>query len=305
VSRFLASSLDLSLLPAPQVVETIDYETIRAARLADLRAKFTAAGLAYNVGGLETDPVVVLEEADAYRELLMRARINDAAKATMLAFAVGADLEHLAALYGVTRRLIAAATPDTAAVYESDAELRRRAQIAPEAFSTCGSAGSYVHHALEAAPELVDARPIVSLSSSGQAGVRVVCLARGGDGVPSAGAIAAVRARLNRADVKPMTVPVAIAGAAPVAYSVAAALQIHAGAAPAPIRAAAIASAQAMIARRRGLGVDVLRQAFEAALRVAGVERVVLTAPPADIDIADDQCAHCIGLDVSVVSIDD
>jgi phage-related baseplate assembly protein len=305
VSRFLASSLDLSLLPAPQVVETIDYEAIRDARIADLRAKFTAAGLAYNVGGLETDPAVVLEEADAYRELLMRARINDAAKATMLAFAVGADLEHLAALYGVARRLIAAATPDAAAVYESDAELRRRAQIAPEAFSTCGSAGSYVHHALEAAPELVDARPILSLSSSGQAGVRVVCLARGGDGVPSAGALAAVRARLNRADVKPMTVPVAIAGAAPVAYSVAATLQIQAGTAPAPIRAAAIASAQAMIARRRGLGVDVLRQAFESALRVAGVERVVLTAPPADIDIADDQCAQCVGLDVSVVSIDD
>ncbi|ATQ70283.1 baseplate assembly protein [Methylosinus trichosporium OB3b] len=235
----------------------------------------------------------------------MRARINDAAKATMLAFAVGADLEQLAALYGVARRLIAAATANAAAVYESDAELRRRAQIAPEAFTTCGSAGAYVHHALEAAPELIDARPIVSLSSSGQAGVRVVCLARGGDGVPSAGALAAVRARLNRTDVKPMTVPVAIAAAAPVAYSVAASLQIHAGAASAPIQAAAIAAAQAMIAARRGLGVDVLRQAFEAALRVAGVERVVLSAPPVDIAIADDQCANCVGLDVSVVALDD
>nr|WP_255607994.1 baseplate J/gp47 family protein [Methylosinus sp. Sm6] len=223
----------------------------------------------------------------------------------MLAFATGADLEQLAALYGVTRRLIAAATADAAAVYETDGELRRRVQIAPEAFSTCGSAGSYIHHALEAAPELIDARPILSLSSSGQAGVRVVCLARDGDGVPSDAALAAVRARLNCTDVKPMTVPVAIAGAAPVAYSVAAVLQIHAGTTAAPIRVAATAAAQAMIAARRGLGVDVLRQAFEAALRVAGVERVVLTAPQADIDIADDQCAFCVSLDVLVPSDDD
>ena len=92
---------DLATLPAPQIIEPLDFEQI----LADLKADILdrAPELA-EVLALESDPIVKLLEACAYRELLYRARVNDAARAHLLAFATGGDLDHLAAQYGVTRQ---------------------------------------------------------------------------------------------------------------------------------------------------------------------------------------------------------
>ena len=42
-------------------------------------------------------------ETAAARETLLRARINDAAKANLVAFAGGGDLDHLAGFYDVVR----------------------------------------------------------------------------------------------------------------------------------------------------------------------------------------------------------
>ncbi len=54
----------------------------------------------------ESDPGYKILEVAAYRELLIRARINDAAKAVMLAYAGSENLDNLAALFGVTRKVI-------------------------------------------------------------------------------------------------------------------------------------------------------------------------------------------------------
>ncbi|PJN94872.1 baseplate assembly protein, partial [Amaricoccus sp. HAR-UPW-R2A-40] len=93
-------AIDLSRLPPPDVVERLDFETILGAMKADLiaRAPDLAPALA-----LESEPAVKILEVAAYRELLLRARINDAARAVMIATATGADLDHLAALFGVAR----------------------------------------------------------------------------------------------------------------------------------------------------------------------------------------------------------
>lgn len=98
--------IDLSQLPAPQIVETLDYETIRrrmCEKLEQLLPGWTAADL-------EADPAVKILEVAAYRELLMRQRVNEAAKAVMLAFATGSDLDQLVAFPGVKRLPGAAAT---------------------------------------------------------------------------------------------------------------------------------------------------------------------------------------------------
>lgn len=126
--------IDLSQLPAPEVVEPLDYEAILAEMLAHLRTldpEFDAL--------VESDPAYKILQAAAYRELLIRQRVNDAARAVMLAHATGADLEHLAALFGVAR------LPG-----ESDTALRRRAQLAPAAYSTAGPRAAYLFHALGA-----------------------------------------------------------------------------------------------------------------------------------------------------------
>ena len=96
----MSSILDTSALPSPAVVELLDFEAIVADIKADLLARYPEAA---TVLDLESEPLVKLLESFAFRELLFRARVNDAARAHLLAFATGADLDHLGALFGVSR----------------------------------------------------------------------------------------------------------------------------------------------------------------------------------------------------------
>jgi hypothetical protein len=143
-------AVDLSRLAPPDAIEVIAYEDILAARLDDLRRRWPA----YDVGALETDPLAIDQQVGAYREMLVRARVNDGVRATLLAFATGADLEHLAAEFGVARLMIdpgdAGASPPRAPTYESDDQLRARRQLAVEALTTAGTEGAYLYQALSA-----------------------------------------------------------------------------------------------------------------------------------------------------------
>ncbi len=122
------TAVDLSQLPAPDVVELLDYETILAAMLADLRARDAAFDAL-----VESDPAFKILEVAAFRELLLRQRVNEAARGVMLAYAAGSDLDQLAALFGVQRLVLdpgnPAALPPVPSSYEGDAELRRRVQL--------------------------------------------------------------------------------------------------------------------------------------------------------------------------------
>jgi len=89
---------DLASLPTPAVIEPLSFETI----FSELQTEFQARYPSYSAL-LASDPAVKLLEVAAYREVLLRNRINAAAKASLLAFATGSDLDHLAAFYGVTR----------------------------------------------------------------------------------------------------------------------------------------------------------------------------------------------------------
>lgn len=295
--RFAATGLDLSRLPPPAVIKGLDYAAILAARLARVRELLAAAGVPYDVEALASDPFVALEREDAYRELLDLASINDAAKAVMLAFAVGSDLDGLAAFYGVRRRTIIAATPDTPAILESDDELRARVQVAPEALTTTGTAGAYVHHAEQASSEIVD----VAVLSPAPGQVRVVLLSRFGDGTPSDAALAAVRAELFDDAVKPLTVDLGVLVAVPVDYAIEIRLWIARGPDPDLVGAAARAAILNLAGVRRRIGEDINVSAIIAAAHVSGVEKVDVLRPVADIIIGPAEVGRCTGVTVSSV----
>src|SRR5262245_34679611 len=126
------ATIDLAAFPPPEAIETLDFEVILAAVMADAQARFDLAGIAYDVGGLETDPVKIVAEAASYRELLLRARINDAIRANLLAFARGADLDHLAAFYDAARMPA-----------EGDDRFRLRIQLIIQGRSTGGTEPRY------------------------------------------------------------------------------------------------------------------------------------------------------------------
>ena len=99
------STIDLSLLPAPSIVEVLSFEAIYAERKAALVAHFPANQQEAVARALEieSEPMAKLLQENAYRELVWRQRVNEGARALMLAFASGTDLDQLAANVNLTR----------------------------------------------------------------------------------------------------------------------------------------------------------------------------------------------------------
>jgi phage-related baseplate assembly protein len=154
--RFLPP--DLSQLPPPQLIETIDYEVILEdqkqwvlARWAEVQA-IRPDLPPLDTLGLETEPMTTLLEAFAYRETILRALVNDKARAVLLAKAVGSDLDHVGALYPTARAIIVPATDTAPTIYGSAAAFRRRVQLTPEAFSVAGPVDAYIYWALTTDP---------------------------------------------------------------------------------------------------------------------------------------------------------
>lgn len=255
--------IDLSQLPAPDLIETIDYEIILAALKADLEARAPEVA---DVLALESEPLVKLLEVCAYREVLLRQRVNDAARGVMLAFATGTDLDQLGAWWGVTRQ-----------VGESDEDFRAAIQTSLEAHTTAGSLGSYRWHALRADPGILD----VGISSPLPGTVLAAVI--GAAGTPTGDELAAVTAALNAEDVRPLCDTVLVEAATLVAYDVTATLHIGQGPDPVAVADAAQAAAEAYCTAQRVCGARLARSALFAALQQPGVVWVDLTAPAADI----------------------
>lgn len=195
------TAIDLSQLPAPKVVEELAFEQILEACKADFLARYPEAAAELD---LESDPLTKLLETLAYREIVIRQRVNDGARAVMLAFAGDSDLDHLAALVPVARKTIdpgdPEAVPPLAPAMESDTEFRARVQMAPEGFSTAGPDGAYIYHAL-AVTGCRDA----SVASPNPCEVVVTVLGRDGDGTPGQDLVDQVAAVLDHAMVRPLT----------------------------------------------------------------------------------------------------
>ena len=289
------SAINLSLLPAPDVLQAVDYEATLAAMLAELRARDTAFDAL-----VESDPAYkILEVAAFYRTLAVQ-QLNDAARAVMPAYAAGADLDHIAARYGVERLVIDPGDPDAlppvAPMLESDDDFRRRMFLAFEGLSTAGPAGAYIFHALGADPDVADA----SVQSPAPGEVLVTVLSRTGDGAASAALLAAVDAVLNADDVRPLTDKVTVQGAAILTYAIDATLTVLPGPDSAVVRQAAEDAAAAYTAQQHRLGRDVTLSGLYAALHQPGVQNVALTSPAAGIVTDDGQAAYCTGIAVTV-----
>ncbi|MBS6436790.1 MULTISPECIES: baseplate J/gp47 family protein [Pantoea] len=301
------ATIDLSQLPAPDVVEALDYETLLAERKATLISLYPAEQQAAitRTLALESEPLVKLLQENAYRELILRQRINEAAKANMVAWATGADLDQLGANNGVTRLTLRAADsstlPPTAAVMESDDNFRMRIAAAFEGLSVAGPSGAYEYHAKSADGRIAD----VSATSPAPAEVVITVLSREGDGTAPADLLTIVANALNDEDVRPVADRVRVQAAAIVSYRVDATLFLYPGPEAEPIRAAAEAKLLAFINAQSRLGRDIRQSALYAALHVEGVQRVELAQPTADVVLDKTQAAWCSGYSITVGGSDE
>lgn len=289
------SSVDLSALPAPQVLEDLDFEAIFQADLATFRSHM---GDNWDAS-LESDPVSKLLEVGAYRKLLNRARVNDAAKALLLAYAQGADLDQLAANVQLQRLVVQvedlSTVPPTFQVLEEDDALRERVQLVYEGLTTAGPRNSYVLHARNASGQVADA----TAESPAPAQVVVTVLALEGDGGAGADLLDTVRLALNDDDVRPVGDRLTVQGATILRFRIDAVVHMSGSG---PEIEATLAECkrrlQDWINPRRRLGVEVSRSGVDAQLHINGVSRVDLNNWT-DIRPTQAQAAWCEGITVT------
>lgn len=294
------TAVDLSKLPFPDAVEVLDFEVILAEMLADYQSRDPAFSAL-----VESDPAYKVLEVAAYRELLLRQRVNEAIKAVTLAYANDADLDQIAARYNVERLLIDAgnptAIPPVPPTYESNDSLRRRVQLSFEGFSTAGPEGAYIFHALGSDARVLDA----DARSPVPGQVIVAVLSNVGSGVAPSDLLDAVNTTLSDEDVRPLTDQVLVESAVIVNYAITAQLTLYPGPDATVVLDAANAAALAYAETNHRLGRDITVSGLFAALHQEGVQNVALTSPAANIVVDRNQASYCTGITITSVGIDE
>lgn len=317
----MSSAIDLSQLPVPDIIEQIPYEDI----LQELLDYYHDQA-AVSEQLVESDPSYKVLETTAYRELLMRQRFNERAKQLFLAYAVGSNLDHLAALYALERE-----------ADESDSDFRRRVQLAPEGFSTAGPELGYVFNGLSAGStptnvDVISTEPgkivvtysydenelsaqikDISAISPARGDVTVSVLSREGDGVPSQAMLDLVDARLNHRHVRPLTDHVVVQAAEVIHYTCEVDLTLYAGPDGELVRQQAQANVERHTVLHHRLGHDITQSGITSKAH-AGKSDVVQEAIArfilADgtqldhLEIDDHQAAFCDGVTVTIVGRD-
>ena len=297
----MGAPIDLSLVPPPDIVEAVGFDG-----LVDAWWQRAVADNPELAGLVESDPARKWTRTGAFREGLLRQRINEAAEACMLARATGTDLENLAALFGLRRETVVEADPDAdpplEAVMESDERLRRRAQLFPASISTAGPESAYRFHALNADPLVKDVH--VANPAAGKITVTVLAqlVADGDTGIAGTELLAAVEAALNAEKVRPMGDVVTVRSAAIVDYQIKARLRVGSG----PDASALLAAAKAAVAEAalelHALGRGAPRSVLIAALQAPGALSVELAEPAADVAATAVQAARASAIEVTAAS---
>lgn len=272
MSRFVA--IDLASMTPPDIIETLSFETILQALKDDASERMEELGLDFDVTDLESDPAIKILEVAAAREVVLRARVNGAAKALLLALAQKNDLAHLGAWFGVERATNADGSK------ESDDRLRERVQLAPEAFSTAGPHGAYEFHALTAAPTVKH----VGIDNPKPGSVVVYPLVNSGNGLPSAEVLEAIRDRLLDEPVRPLTDVVTVKAPSLIIQPIDVTLLIKEGPDPNALVAAAKAAIQTYANSRHKVGFKLAKSGIFQAAQVPGVEEVLINSPAQTVD---------------------
>ena len=289
----MSELIDLSKLPAPLVVEELSYEQILSETIEDFKRRYPQFG-----SYVENEPVMKQLEAVAYRELLLRQRINESAVAVMPAHARGADLDNIALFMGVTRRVLSegdmSATPPKPEVMESDESLRRRYFLSFNSLNTAGARDAYAYHALSC-PEVSDVK--ATMTTPGTVAVTVLATEKSEEASPEV--LKEVERILNDINVRPLTDTVVVAAAKIVPYEVIAKITTLPGPDAAVVVEEAKRALEAYTAGVAMIGRDVALSGLYAALHRAGVESVQIISPAETLSISAFEASYCSKIELA------
>lgn len=258
-------ALDFDSIPDPTIIEELDFEAILEASLVNLQAR--APGYSELV---ESDPGVKILEVSCYREVLQRARVNDALRGTLVRYAIGADLDNIASNYQVQRL-----------AGETDEQLRVRTVERIRGSSAAGSESWYRYHALTADVDIAE----VGIDNPAPGTVRVSVLSQLGDGTPSAQMLENVDLALQDSAVRVVTDTVIVQAATIVTVPITATVYLLPDT-PLGVFDGLEATLAAAFDAEARLGWDVTQSWIIGQLQAQGVQRVELDAPTADVAVS-------------------
>lgn len=284
------AEIDLTQLPAPDAIEQFDFETILARkkqRLIELCPESIRPTITATLE-LESEPLTIDLQQQAYSEMLIRQRINEATRAGFLAFATGADLDHIGATRGLVRKTIQRAdysqNPPITEIKESDAEYRKRIQMHPEKFAAAGPRAAYIAHALDI-DDVADANPVQPQAGT----VRVYIKSYSNNGIPNADLLKRVANYLSAESRRPLCDKVEVHASQPKTVHVSYQTIYESGIAKDLITQQQQNDLQQLFADNTNLGGSIALSKIIGALDVVGAKKIILIQPTADIICQDNQ----------------
>ncbi|MFP3022824.1 MAG: baseplate J/gp47 family protein, partial [Wolbachia sp.] len=181
-------------MQTPNIIEKLSYEEIFSRMKEELvRRDETFSGL------VESDPAIKILEVAAWRELLLRERINEAVKSNLLKFATGENLDNLAEFYGVERQK-----------EEEDERFRKKVKAKIKGWSTCGSKEYYRYYALSADSRVKDA--LVESPIPGKVQISILSTQLSTTGIALEELLEIVKKQVTRDDIRVLTDTVTVIG---------------------------------------------------------------------------------------------
>ncbi|NOU49533.1 baseplate protein [Pseudoalteromonas sp. JBTF-M23] len=262
------NAIELSRLAVPDVIENLDYQAIYQQMYDSLLDELP------DYTPLVSDPAVKLLEIAATRELLLRQRINDAARSVMVAYAKGKDLDHLGRLFGVER-----------SQNEDDERYRQRIPLSLESYSMAGTMGAYEYQTMAASQDVKDV--YVYSSMPGVVDVKVLPQ----QGVDPIEVISQVRAHLNNDDIRPLTDLVKVHNVEPKTYQINAQVYLNELADKTQVSEQINRKLKTFISEHYKLGQEIPHSGIIDMLHQAGVRKVKLFEPVDDLPCGIDEAA--------------
>ncbi|MDE5192753.1 baseplate J/gp47 family protein [Citrobacter freundii] len=297
----MASSYDvinLSELAVPDAIVVPDAAEIFSrwlARLRELDKQFDAL--------VESDPTFKQGEVNAYQLTLAFQRVNDAVRAVFLASARDADLDQIGAAFNVRRQIIKPGEPDAVPpiepLLEDDDAFRERIQLSWAQLNTAGARNSYRFHAKSADTDVLDADAYGPETHNRPGYVDVYVLSRTGDGTAGQQLLGKVNRTLNADEIRPLTDFVTVKSATIANYAVTAELEIPEGPDAQAVLNNAINALRAYTLLSHRIKAVVPLSAIYASLQQAGVVRVRLISPIADIEAEAGKAPWCTAINVT------
>ncbi|WP_353285691.1 baseplate J/gp47 family protein [Wolbachia endosymbiont (group A) of Gastracanthus pulcherrimus] len=258
------------------IIEPLNFEEILSRMREELvkrDASFTAL--------VESDPAMKILEVSAWRELLLRQRINEAVKGNLLKFAVGEDLDNLAEFYGVERQK-----------EEEDENFRKRIKAKIKGWSTGGSKEYYRYHALSADRRVKDA--LVESPIPGKVQISILSTQLSTTGIALEELLEIVRKQVTRDDIMVLTDTVTVIDCNITEIDIHSRMSISPVISEEEIKKQFIKKFEAS----RRLGWSVTRSWIIANLFVDGVENVELIEPKEDVVVLGNECANLRNLKI-------